>query len=363
LTPREFLRRHWQKRPLLVRRAIAPRPAVARTALAALAARADVESKLVRRNGGRWRVQEGPLPRARLARLPARDWTILVHGVNHHLPAAERLLRRFAFIPQARLDDVMASFAVAGGGVGPHWDSYDVFLVQASGRRVWSLCRPRPFAPVEGAPLRLIDGFEAEDEFLLEPGDLLYLPPGWGHDGVALDDCITLSVGFRAPSGSELCAAFLDHLADRGLPESAYRDPGLRPTARPASIGAPMLRRLRAMLSRLRWRTRDLDEFAGIYLSTPKPHVAFARRARVPAPRAFARRLAACTVRLDPKTQMLYRGSRFYVNGEACEVRASARAAVRELADRRCAPGRRFRHGAAIGLLREWYRAGFLGLS
>ncbi len=364
LSPQQFLRRYWQKRPLLVRRALAGVAAGASpAALAALAARDDVESRLVRRRGRRWLLEHGPIAAATLRRMPARNWTLLVQGFNHHSAGAEKLLRRFAFIPQARLDDVMASYAAPGGGVGPHWDSYDVFLVQASGRRVWRLCRPRPFRVLPGEALRIIDGFEAEDEYLLEPGDMLYLPPGWGHDGVALEPSVTLSVGFRAPGGAELCAAFLEHLVDGGLPESRYRDPDLRPAARPAEIGSAMLARIRAMLGRIRWTHADMDEFTGVWLSTPKPQVVFSRRRQPLAPRAFMRKLAAGAVTLDPRTLMLYRGRRIYVNGEALDTPGRACDALHALADRRSLPGKRLASAATADLLYDWYRCGYLHLA
>ena len=205
----------------------------------------------------------------------ARNWTLLVNGVNHHNAQAEQLLRRFAFVPQARLDDVMVSYAAPGGGVGPHFDSYDVFLLQGRGRRRWRLSRARDFSLVPDAPLKLIAGFRAEQEMVLEPGDMLYVPPGWGHDGVALDECFTYSIGFRAPRGAELAAAFLDHLHERGLPDAAYRDPGLRPAARPARIGREMTAFAEAQLARIRWKRGDVEEFLGRYLSTPKANVVF----------------------------------------------------------------------------------------
>ena len=190
LSAQAFLRRHWQKRPLLVRRALPGfRGAIGKSALFALATRDDIESRLVERRkdrtgrgGGRWSLTQGPLKKSDLAKAGTRNWTLLVNGVNCHNEAAERLLRRFSFIPQARLDDVMVSYAAPGGGVGPHVDSYDVFLVQGAGRRRWRLAPPRrkgrPFPLVPDAPLKLIAGFKPEQEVVLEPGDLLYLPPG-----------------------------------------------------------------------------------------------------------------------------------------------------------------------------------------
>jgi 50S ribosomal protein L16 3-hydroxylase len=363
LTAGAFLRRHWQKRPLLVRRALREPVSVSIRELFTLAGRNDVESRLVGRQGQRWTLEHGPFSRARLARMPSRAWSLLVQDTNHHLEAAERLLRRFAFIPQARLDDVMVSYAAPGGGVGPHWDSYDVFLVQAQGRRRWRLCAPQPFAELTGAPLRIIDGFEAQDEYLLEPGDLLYLPPGWGHEGVALDPCITCSVGFRAPSGVALASAFLDFLAERGLPEAAYRDPDLRPAKHAAQISPAMRGKVHAQLSRLRWTRRDTGEVLGTWLTMPKPNVVFARPARSVAYARFRSRLARATVRLDPKTLMLHDSSRVYLNGEAHAVGGTAGRRLRDLADARLGPGRNFAAPGALELVYDWHRSGFLHLS
>jgi len=362
LSPQEFLRRHWQKKPLLVRRALPGfRGVIGKDALFALAARTDVESRLVQRSGrisgGGWRVTQGPVPRARLARAGTGGWTLLVNGVNHHCAAAENLLRRFAFVPQARLDDLMVSYAARGGGVGPHFDSYDVFLVQGPGRRIWRLARARRFAQIPDAPLRLIAGFRAEKEFLLESGDLLYLPPGWGHDGVALDPGFTCSVGFRAPGGAELAAAFLDHLHQRGLRDATYRDPGLRPAGRAARIGGDMIAFAEQQLRRIRWKRADVEDFLGRFLSTPKPHVVFARVRE-----NRNRNLEKLQVILDPKTHMLYRGSRFFINGESFVPRRGQRAALAALADRRRIAGRRLARAGLGGLIFDWVRSGFLHL-
>jgi len=357
LSPQVFLRRYWQKRPLLVRRALHGfREVIEKRALFALAARSDIESRLVQRRGKNWLVSHGPLSQSTLRRAGARDWTLLVNGVNHHDAQAERLLRRFAFVPQARLDDVMVSYAAPGGGVGPHFDSYDVFLIQARGRRRWRLARARDFQLVPDAPLKLIARFRAEQEVVLEPGDLLYLPPGWGHDGVALDACCTYSIGFRAPRGAELAAAFLDHLHERGLPDAAYRDPGLRPAVRPARIGPELIAFAASQLARIRWTRGDVEEFLGRYLSTPKANIVF----KGSASRAYA--LSRHEVVLDSKTQLLYSGSRFFLNGEVLRPRASQRKALAALADLRRAPGRALASAGLGRLILEWHRSGYLRL-
>ena len=356
LSLQAFLRRHWQKRPLLVRRALPGfRGVIGRTALFALAARDDVESRLVERRRDRWAVTHGPLKKSRLQRAGSRNWTILVNGVNGHSAAAERLLRRFDFIPQARLDDVMVSYAVPGGGVGPHVDSYDVFLVQGAGRRIWRLSQKKAFECEAQTPLRLIRNFVPDEEYLLEPGDLLYLPPGWGHDGIALDACFTCSVGFRAPRGAELAAAFLDYLHERGLPDATYRDPGLTVARNSAKISSPMTAFANAVLKRIRWNRADATELLGRFLTTPKNSIVFKRNSR-------AGRLEGRIAVLDPRTQLLYAGKRFFLNGESFSPRASQRRALARLADRRRAPGRLLARAGLEPLISGWQRAGYLHL-
>ena len=326
MRPREFLRGYWQKRPLFVRNALPGFAGVIdRRALAGLARRDDVESRIVQRRAGRWDTVHGPFRRIPFKN---RDFTLLVSGVNLHSEAADALLRRFSFIPQARLDDVMVSYAVPGGGVGPHVDSYDVFLLQGPGRRRWKA----------GAKT-----------YICNPGDLLYLPPGVQHDGVALDRCYTYSIGFRAPRGAELGAAFLDWLHERGLPDAGYRDPRLAPVTRPARLPPEMLRFACRVLGRIRWSPRDVEDFLGRYLSAPKPHLVYA-----------GGKGRGAWVRLDPKTQLLYSGGRFFINGESFSLPSRDRRAMRELADRRQIEAHRL---AGQGkLIREWQLAGYLHL-
>lgn len=331
-------------------------------ALARLAADEAVESRLVRRAGSRWHVEHGPIAPERLARAARTNWTLLVNGLNLHVAAAERLLRLFAFIPQARLDDVMVSFAVPGGGVGPHYDSYDVFLLQGRGRRVWRLCAPRPYTLVANAPLRLIEDFVADEELLVEPGDLLYLPPHWGHDGIALEPCFTYSIGFRAPAGHELAAAFLDWLHERGLPQGEYRDPGLVPVTRAAQIPAAMLDFAAEVIGRLRWSRHDIARFLGEQITTPKPGVVFDRPRRPLHEREFARRLMRSDAALSPKTQLLYRGAGFFINGETLAIARVARQPLAALADARRIRGARLVRAGLADLAYAWYRYGYLHL-
>ena len=331
LTPREFLRRHWQKRPLFVRGA-APRFSGVLDArqLFTLARRDDVESRAVVRKARRWHTTHGPFAEVRAQK---RAWTLLVSGVNLHNAKADALLRRFSFIPQARLDDVMVSYATPGGGVGPHVDSYDVFLLQGSGRRRWA---------VSNGGNRSV--------YTAEPGDLLYLPPGWRHDGVALEPCFTYSIGFRAPRGAELAAAFLDWLHERGLPDARYRDPRLAPARRAAEIPAAMIGFATQALARIRWSRSDVAGFLGEYLSLPKPHVVFRGGGRA----------RGGMVRLDPKTQLLYTGARFFINGDPFTVPAKARAALRLLADERAAAASALARAGLSRLISEWQRRGYV---
>jgi 50S ribosomal protein L16 3-hydroxylase len=361
LDARSFLCRHWQKRPLVARQAL-PRyeTLVTREALFELAVRDDVPSRLVTRSGRRWNVAHGPFSRRALARLPQRGWTLLVQGVNQVLPAAQSLLLEFNFIPYARLDDVMVSYAPPGGGVGPHFDSYDVFLLQLAGTRRWRVSAQRDLALIENAPLKLLRRFRPEREWRLAPGDMLYLPPQIAHDGIAVDECLTASIGFRAPGAQELAARFLEFLQDELALAGAYRDPDLRPAQRPAQIGSGMLRQVAHTLDRIDWDKRDVLAFLGQYLTEPKAHVVFQRPARPLSAAMFARRARRSGVRLDLKTQMLFRGRSVFVNGERHEVGARAAQLLTKLADRRRLMPPLALEGEAAERLYQWYRAGYI---
>lgn len=359
----DFLRRYWQKKPLLARAALPQcTTLVTREELFALAARDDLESRLVTRARGRWQVAYGPFTRRRLARLPSSGWTLLVQGINHVVPAARDLLREFAFIPYARFDDVMVSYAPPGGGVGPHFDSYDVFLLQVAGVRRWGISSQRDLSLVKNAPLKLLRRFRAQRQWRAGPGDLIYLPPRIAHDGVAVSECLTASVGFRAPSAQELGLRFLEFLQDRLRLEGIYADPDLQATNRPARIGGGMVRRIRGMLDRIDWNARDVLDFIGCYLTEPKPHVFFDPPRPALTAAAFARRAARRGIELSGKTQMLYHGTRIFVNGERLDAGPRAAALLAKLADRRQLAPPLALDPEAAGALYQWYRAGYIEL-
>src|SRR5665213_2200894 len=278
-----FMRVHWQKKPLLVRAANPGAvPQIDRRRLFELAARDDVESRLIRNDSDRWSVRHGPVPRRALPPLAKPGWTLLVQGVDLHDDAAHALLQRFRFIADARLDDAMFSFASDGGGVGPHVDSYDVFLLQTEGRRRWRVgpvARPRLRPDV---PLKMLAGFKARHEWLLEAGDMLYLPPGWAHEGIADGPCITCSIGFRSPAAATLAEEMLQRLAEAAAEDGedsgkVYTDADAVPASSPARIPATLQRfadvAVAAAVRDRRGRHRALGEV----LSEPKPGTWFRR--------------------------------------------------------------------------------------
>ena len=361
LSASAFMRRHWQKRPLLVRNALPGTLArMDRARLFALAASESVESRLVVRSGARWSVRNGPIS---TASLPARSrgWTMLVQGVDLHDDDAHRLLRRFRFVADARLDDVMCSWASDGGGVGPHVDSYDVFLLQTTGRRRWRVGRVPDPRLRDDVPLKMLTEFAPTAEWLLDPGDMLYLPPGWGHDGVAVGECITASIGFRAPAAAELATELLERIAEDARDRVAeptridarrYGDAGTAPVARPARIPARLAEFADAALDRALADRTLRGRALGEVLSEPKPGTWFERGAA---------RLGKNGLALDRRTRMLYDDRFVFVNGEAIRAGGADATLMRRLADERRLDAKSVAHAsaAARALLAEWLRAGW----
>ncbi|MGE0072414.1 MAG: cupin domain-containing protein [Thiomonas sp.] len=334
-TVARFLRDIWQRKPLLLRQAFPDfKPLLSRAQLFALAAGDDVESRLVQREGRRWQLAHGPFARRQIPSLQQRNWTLLVQGVNLHIDAASELLEQFRFVPDARLDDLMISWASDGGGVGPHQDAYDVFLLQAAGRRRWRLGPVADATLQPGKPVKLLANFTPEEDILVEPGDLLYLPPGWGHDGIAVgNDCMTYSIGFRAPPQGELLREVLWQLAETQPDGPIYTDPPLRPASAPALLPASMVKFAAQAFSRLKPDAAVFESALGVYLTTPKPQVWF--EAADATPRRLRRACLQHGCRLDRRSKMLYTASAVFFNGEVVPADLADSALLRQLADQR----------------------------
>lgn len=361
LTPQQFLREYWHKKPLLIRQAIPGfKPLFTREQLAAMTQRDDVESRLITHFGKRWQLQRGPLET--VPPFTRKPWTMLVQGVNLHDDAADELMQQFRFIPDARLDDLMISYATDGGGVGPHFDSYDVFLLQAHGRRQWRIGPQKDLSLVEGLPLKILRNFEPEQEYVLEPGDMLYLPPHYAHDGVAVGECMTYSIGFRTPHFQELGEAFLQFMAESIELDGIYADPDLAPTSRPAEISGAMLDQVSEQIARIRFERDDIAVFLGEYLSEPKPSVFFDPPARKMSRDKFLQTAARRGLKLSRKTRMLYRGRQLFINGESFTMGRADRAALVALADRRRLDGQEMQDTSedVRDALYTWYQDGWL---
>lgn len=355
LSPAQFMRRHWQKKPLLVRQAMpGVQPPATRRELAALAANEDVESRLISSFNDSWALRHGPV-----AKLPAwnkPNWTLLVQGLDLHLPAAHAMLSQFRFVPEARLDDLMISYATDGGGVGPHFDSYDVFLIQVHGRRRWRIGAQKDAVMRDDVPVKLIANFKPEQEYLLEPGDMLYLPPGWAHDGVAVGECMTCSVGFRTPWRAELARELLPRLMDdesRAYNNRIYADPSQAATAHPGEIPPALLSFARDAIDRAVREPLALERALGEALTEPKPKVWFD---------AGGELAAGCAVRLDDRSRMMYDPAHVFLNGESYRAGGRDARLMRSLADARelCAKDVGRLSEGARELLSEWVEDGWL---
>ncbi|MFA7891987.1 ribosomal protein uL16 3-hydroxylase [Pseudomonas putida] len=274
ITAREFMRDYWQKKPLLVRQAfpdfISP---IDPDELAGLALEDEVESRIVLEHGAHpWEMRRGPFNEDTFAELPEKDWTLLVQAVDQFVPEVAELLENFRFLPSWRIDDVMISFATPGGSVGPHFDNYDVFLLQGHGQRNWKIGQmcDSDSALLEHSDLRILADFEQSDEWTLEPGDMLYLPPRLAHYGVAVDDCLTYSVGFRAPSAAEVLTHFTDFLGQFLPDEERYSDADAQPVSDPHQIQHDALDRLKALLDKHMGDKDLLLTWFGQFMTEPR---------------------------------------------------------------------------------------------
>ena len=341
-----FLREHWQRAPLLIRNPWAAwKNPLDPDELAGLACENDVESRLITLARKDWRVEPGPIPETRFGKLGKAPWTLLVQAVDHHVPDVAALLAPFRFIPNWRIDDVMVSYASDGGGVGPHFDQYDVFLVQGLGTRRWqvgALCDDdTELLPHDD--LRLLANFEPTDEWLLEPGDMLYVPPRFAHNGVAVgDDCMTYSIGFRAPSRSELIAHYVDDVLAGLSDDDRYADAGLKAQSNPGEITAEALATLHAMVTEKLADPAAFARWFGSYNSTPKyPEIDWAPESAMAIDDVRARLTGSAVLERNPASRFSFvrqdaGRALVFVNGDCFECDA----AMRQFAEILCAEDR-----------------------
>lgn len=383
LTPTQFLAEYWQKKPLLIKNAIPDFTGLlSPEELAGLACEDDVQSRIIQQIRGKWQASHGPFVDADFAKLPQKpsphhNWTLLVQSVNHYLPEASQLLQQFDFIPHARLDDLMVSYAPDGGGVGPHFDSYDVFLLQGQGKRLWRISEQTDLSLVEDAPLRILKNFDTAQEWLLEAGDMLYLPPHLAHWGIAVssmndgnvEDCMTYSIGFRAPKHQELASEFLGFMQDRLHKDQLhlagmYQDAELQLQNHPAEISRDMVAKVNASLQKIQWSDEVVAEFLGTYLSDPKADVVFDANKKMSL-RVFSEKLAKLGIALDLKSQMLFFDASFFMNGEVVTFTGESARLLKVLADKWKLTASDFAESKAqddilLQQLYDWYLAGYL---
>lgn len=354
------MQRHWQKKPLVIRQAIPGfAPLLERIELLEMAAQEDVESRLVVQDasgkGAGWKFKHGPFARKALPPFKQAGWTLLVQGVDMHDERVHSLINQFRFVPDARLDDLMISFATDQGGVGPHFDSYDVFLLQAHGRRRWRIGRQKDLSLQPDMPLKILANFEPEEEFVLEPGDLLYLPPKYAHDGIAEGECMTYSIGFRSPSQSELAQEVLQRLAEQALdelPATLYADPKQSAVEAHAALPAAMLEFAQSAVQAALKDPKAVARALGEYLSEPKANVWFDGEGQD----------VDGAIRLDRRTRMLYDEHHVFINGESFNASGRDAQLIKRLADQRYLDAKevqRLSEGAR-DLVQDWCDAGWL---
>jgi 50S ribosomal protein L16 3-hydroxylase len=366
ISPQLFMKRYWQKKPLLVRQAVPGfKPLLDRTELFELAANEDAQTRMVIQEPGSkpgWRFKHGPFQRRALPPLKQPGWTILVQGVDLHHERVHDLMNQFRFVPDARLDDLMISYATDGGGVGPHYDSYDVFLLQAFGQRRWRIGRQKDLSLQPDVPLKILANFEPEVDYVLEPGDLLYLPPRYAHDGIAEGECMTYSIGFRIPNRAELARELLQRLAEDAedaVGVALYRDPDQLAVDQPAEIPARMLEFAQDALQDALQDSQALARGLGEYMTEPKPNVWF--EARV-ASAGDVQTLKAQGIRLDRRTRMMFDAHHVFINGESFTASGRDATLMRSLANTRCLSAREVGKlsAQALALLAAWWAAGWL---
>ena len=377
ISPAEFMANYWQKKPLLIRNAVPGfKPLLSRSALFELAEQDDVESRLIVANGDTWKLSHGPMGPKSLPSLKKPNWTLLVQGVDLQDAQVNALKNQFRFAPDARLDDLMISFATDGGGVGPHFDSYDVFLLQAHGTRRWRIGKQKDGTLQPNVPLKILANFKPEQEFDLQPGDMLYLPPRYAHDGVAVGECMTYSIGFKVPKevdlGRELLLRFADDtqedapecdaedgaegVAQKIKPDVLYRDADQPAVEHPGEIPATLLAFARQAVDKAMADPDALARSLGEYLTEPKANVWFDE----PVDDVVLTRQNR--VELSLRSQMMFDARHIFLNGESWRAAGKDATLMRRLADQRYLNPAELTKASdgAVSLLQEWIDEGWL---
>jgi 50S ribosomal protein L16 3-hydroxylase len=302
--------------------------------------------------------------------LPEKHWTLLVNGIESLVPGGWEILRAFSFLPAARVDDLMVSYAADGGSVGPHDDLYDVFLLQGPGRRRWQVSSQRDRAVDPNAAIKVLKSFVPEDEWVLEPGDMLYLPPGVAHLGVAQGPCFTYSIGFLAPSHGDLIREFLGYLGaalgGAADPDARYADADLTSARRSLEVDDAMVDRVVSILEPIRWDRADIGDFLGRFLTRPKPRAVFVPPSRPLSEEGLARRLGRRgRLALALPSRGLVRGSRLFLNGEAHPARRATVRLFEPLLSRRSValPLAQASDDESLRILHAHYVAGHLAVA
>lgn len=381
ISPSEFMRDYWQRKPLLIRQAIPGFiPSLSIADIKTLVKREEVESRLIWHDDEGWHMKTGPFNRLPSARKP--DWTVLAQNVDAHDDAMASLMHQFRFISDARLDDAMISIATDGGGVGPHFDSYDVFLLQGVGQRHWRISTQKDLSLLPGLPLKILANFQPEQEFVLEPGDMLYLPPHVAHDGIARGDCMTISIGFRAPTAGALARGLLDAAGDQIMAQlgddsglyatpplplpamnDTYKDLGTEATEHPALLPDALIRAALEAVQRVTFSPDLATRFLGQWLTEPSQAAWFE-----PGDHGLDLLDALPTTGrfiLDRCTRLIYRGKDVFINGEVAPI--EAKAWLKRLADERelhCSELKKAKPSEeALDMLNAWLDDGWIRFS
>ena len=341
LTVETFLRDYWQQKPLLIRNAFPSlEPVISSDELAGLSLEEDIESRLIqfKPDSSEYQLERGPLKEEAFANLPESHWTLLVQAVDHYSPEAKALLGAFNFVPNWRIDDLMISYATPGGGVGPHYDNYDVFLIQAEGTRRWELgdieSSQSPRLP--DAPVMVLSEFQSRTSFELEPGDMLYLPPQVAHNGIATsEDCVTYSAGFRAPSDAEILRTVSDHIGESLTSEQRFSDAKRLACQSPGEIDQASVNQIEQRLKELLSNRDQLENALGALFSEPK----YPDQAESNDPNTYESWLEETNefgIEIAPNNRLLYlEGDQFklFCNGEQIDLDESDIALAKQLAD------------------------------